>query len=294
MSGAAFKPCSCASCADQTDACNCGIKCTMVCQHKTVDPSLCGFQEYTSPSTPPKMYRRQTPSGSFTGCNMDTGCHTPGGGFSYSWHGSYQYDSSSCAETNGMVETFTGGVFTGSCSNGGSPVDSTPPKDFVPSNAGGAVPVVMPNSKTWSPSGCVGADTWSGTCTVILDDEDTEDDAEARASAADPFWAACSLCDASCTRYRIGTPRPPGTFTFTANLVQVQVAWTAIIGRSYKVTVKFYSRVLGSGGPFLFYGQTQITVVADMLSEVSPWIDVAYPGDGLEGLAGICTVEIIP
>lgn len=286
MSGTALKPCSCASCAAQTDACHCGIACSMVCQHKGADATLCGFQEYASPSVPPKMYRRQSIGGASSAQGYaNPGCHDASGPTTnFSWTGTYHFDAMSCAETNTQVEKINGVFY------------QTGPKDFQPSNSGNAVLTTDPTSKTWNyPGTCSDQNqTWTGQTTCILDDEDTEDDAEARAMADIMSWAACSACDATCTRYRIGTPRAAGEFFFSFNFVQTQISWTAVIGKTYKVTAKFYSRVLGSGGPFLFFGQEEVTVIADVVDETSPWIDVQYPGDGLEAIAGVCTVELIP
>jgi hypothetical protein len=131
----------------------------------------------------------------------------------------------------------------------------------------------------------------NGTILESLSDEDTEQDAIDRATAS-AAWAAClGGCTApGCTSFE--TLRGTGA-VFGFGIVRTKVTWAATIGTNYQVTIRFASRVLGTGGPFLFYGLTDVVVTADAISEETGWLD-APRAAGLEIIVAICSVVALP
>jgi len=130
----------------------------------------------------------------------------------------------------------------------------------------------------------------SGTVSEELSNEDTEQDAIDRATAA-AAWAPCAGgCTVGCTAFE--TLRGTGA-VFGFAIVRTRAAWTAVIGANYKVTIRFASRVLGTGGPFLFYALTETVVTADAINELTGWFDVPRE-PGLEVIAANCSIELLP
>lgn len=296
------KGCGC-DCAGATDPCNCSsIACALTCRRKAGTATLCGFSEYDSPTIPPKKYRKETLSGSFTGCNTGVaGCAAAVGGFEFAYSGAYEVDSATCAETNNQRQKFYGAASFGTCVVGAlisdTPTTETLAAGWVPAGSGcaGCTLTQTQASRTWTFGGptCCGTDIYEGTVQAILSEEDTEQDAETRAADAIGAWDGCSDCtDTTCTAFR--TTRGAGDFDFSFRRVETQVSFSATVGQVYKVTIKFYSRILGSGGPFLFYSAEEITLVADNAAETTDWVQVPDPGPGLEAIAGLCTVVLIP
>jgi hypothetical protein len=128
----------------------------------------------------------------------------------------------------------------------------------------------------------------NGTVTETLNAEDTEDDAEARAAAGESWDGTGADCS---VRTAFRSQRTTG-FTFGYRKTQVKVQWTAVIGQSYNVKVRFARRVLGSSGPFLFYALDERTITADAVSESTDWIDIPNEA-GWETLAANCTVTLV-
>jgi hypothetical protein len=179
----------------------------------------------------------------------------------------------------------------------GAPV-AWPFDGFTPGDAytGLAVGTVAPtNRQTLGTNVCV--DTvgdWSkanGTVTESLNDEDTEQDAIDRATAAAawvPCVGGCAL--PGCTSFE--TLRGTGA-TFGFGIVRTKAQWVAVLGANYKVTIRFASRVLGTGGPFLFFALTETVVTADTVNESTDWFDAPREA-GLEIIVANCSVELLP
>lgn len=71
--------------------------------------SLCGYSEYTSPSTPPKKYRTKTLSGNIVADKYsDGGCTLYQCTETLSYSGSCVYDANYCNLTSNATETVTG------------------------------------------------------------------------------------------------------------------------------------------------------------------------------------------
>jgi len=129
-----------------------------------------------------------------------------------------------------------------------------------------------------------------GTFSEVLTEEDTDADAEARAAAAVGDWSACLSGCAACSAFRVS--RGAGVFEFAFRQQRVKASWTAVPGNTYKVTVRFVRRVLGSAGPAVFYALEERTILADVEGEETDWIDVPSEA-GWETWAANCSVEDI-
>lgn len=82
------------------------------CKTRGGTASLCGYSEYTDPSTPPKKYRKRTLSGTAVGRIFDTaGCSDLNCTATDTWSGDCTYDSENCAivENGTFVRSATGG-----------------------------------------------------------------------------------------------------------------------------------------------------------------------------------------
>lgn len=130
-----------------------------------------------------------------------------------------------------------------------------------------------------------------GTVNEDLSSEDTDDDAYARAVAVATFGDCLLGCLMGCSAFR--SQRTTG-FSFGFSTVQTRVGWTATIGVTYKVTIRFARRILGSSGPYLFFSLIELTILADAVDELTDWQDVPNEEAGWDTVAANCSVEIVP
>jgi hypothetical protein len=132
---------------------------------------------------------------------------------------------------------------------------------------------------------------YNGRLNVSLDDEDTEQDAINRANALIGDWTA-GACDTTTTFI---TLRGPSTFVFGYRTVQTRatcgdITNPLIPGHTYKLTIHYTWRVLGTGGPFTDYGIDEITFTAAHPIETTAWVDVPME-DAKEIKSSSCTLE---
>jgi hypothetical protein len=389
---------------NQTRGCDCEVvPCALSCDKKESTATLCGFDEYTDPSSPPKKYRRKTTSGTLRRCTypFDADCSpTPGSAVDFFGSGAA---GSCCAGTDcatgsasarptsvnagaGTVTytctaaTLTHSVFNLGCGGsdsvavnivsadsldnhtiglGGTAVLSRSPTknpyrfaavihfSFGPyvGITGSEVYIDMRDvlatsledvwdrvdqynestclltqdedsvrqtgigdacpANAMNPDGEVNLDTFDGhldetlaketrvldadaTCsggviyegsrTEELSDEDTEDDAEARANADIETWSTSTLGCAEEGAFR--TLRGAGEFTFGYRAMKVRASIGTFedpveIGATYVVKIKFYRRVLVTGGPFIFFSVAEIEIVPDAApTDITDWVDI--------------------
>ncbi len=232
---------------------------------------LCGIEEYTSPSSPPKKYRTQTLSGSMTCCIRPGGCSggiTTNPAAQRAYSGTYVFNASTCAETNtqetdyGQVPTNPGGY---TCYSPSMSFDSTPGKNvtFDPPCTIGLTTVTTQTSQTYSGTGiCESSAVFqaiqTGQFKKELSNEDTEDDAIARLMAGAGFHA-CSGTPCCLAQWEARTTG----FCFAYQ----DAIWTITVeelvpGKTYKVPVDFYDRPFGSG-PYTKFEHRLVEGTAD-------------------------------
>ena len=291
------------------------IPSTIACQSKAGFAQLCGFGEFVV-SDPPKLYRSTTGDGQAYYCGYAAlGC---GGGVS----GTESWDAQALGTKS---YTFPGGVCTppdtsiphylnSSASGCGFDPSGTVDTSNLPGGTHPAAGTYNVNfwqeivtATTFSRAyndlyGCLGppgAFHAYGAYGQTLSDEDTDDDAQKRATDAISAWSFCTLgCGVSCSAFR--TDRTgTGATVFGFRAVQAKVSWADTAGpNSYKITTNFYRRLLGSSGPFLSFGidERTLTFEGTILapSEVTetPWIDVPNEA-GWETIAGNSVVQIL-
>lgn len=295
---------ACCECSQLT-GCDCEtlIPSTLSCENKAGSAILCGYPEWDSPSDPPKYYRRCTAAG---GTSWKSGCQAGCSDCAYiineSLSGEGLYNKLTCETTNDMILT--------SSLNGGesSVIGITPSYPVIESYGIGTVNIdnilssTVVQSAIGSPAcrdNTIGwAEILSTTGTKTLSDEDTDADAEARAAAAISTWTPCGDgCSSDCSAFR--TDRTgTGEAIFGFRIVHTKVHWTAAIGNnSYKVTTRFYRRLLGSTGPYLLLSLDERTInyfgLLVPTPAETPWIDVPNEA-GWETIAGGQTVELLP
>lgn len=274
---------------------------SLLVRSRTGTATLCGFSEYTSPSTPPKKYRRQTISGDWRNCdwnNADGGCI--GGADNRDtevYSGTYTYSPTTCATTNAQVSNYyADGTDDQACASAMPFVSSgTPAANFVPSflPAGHYTLTTAPTSNSWvydatcyNLGGGNGYRTISGTITATLDDEDTLVDAIARATPSS--WTAFTNNFAA-TIASIEV-RGAGDFTSAYTEVEAEVVVAGLtIGQSYDVEIYTETRIAGSSDPWVVGPTTVISFTAGAVTETLN--ATLYCGDGMEVRAtGAATV----
>ncbi len=163
----------------------------------------------------------------------------------------------------------------------------------------GADVVTTPTTRTTTGVGCLangdGTFTkYTGTIEEELSDEDTEEDAIERAVGGEGWVTPGDDC---LLHPAFKTLRGAGSFDFAFRHVQVRIKLMELAAStSYEVTVRFFRRVLGTTGPYLFYSAEVLTVMTDsnpLTDDFTPWIDVPNEA-GWETRAQTCSVELLP
>jgi hypothetical protein len=257
------------------------------CRSKGGTAQLCGRPEYTDPSTPPRMYRRQEWNGDLLSCRYEQpACSTPHPDFGPSkanYEGVQIFDAADCELVNdAWRDGYSGGP--GQCASASTLGSHTSLSAIVPTNLsnGGLTVGRISTTRTqikWGPSGAQACFEFfgsylsiSGSVTVALSEEDTEEDAIDRALAATEDWETGTCADHSSIR----EVRTSGfSFTYRKGQTRVVISAGLISGRSYEARVKIYQRVLGSGGGFTDSGGDLVAVfTADGVGYTSPWMDL--------------------
>lgn len=124
-----------------------------------------------------------------------------------------------------------------------------------------------------------------------LSQEDTEDDAVARA-VAPVAWSDEAVCTSPLAAFRTQRGASDVTFGFRETQVKATlgtIAHPLIIDHQYVCTIGYYRRALGSGGVWLWYADQEISVTADTTVEITDWFDVPNE-EGFETIPLTCDV----
>lgn len=274
--------------------CCCAGNCSLELQTKGATATMCGFEEYSSPSSPPRKYRTQTLSGSCSVCRGGRVCGGSGSGVqSESFSGTYKFDASSCGETNAQDNLFTNDDPDNNgdkaCGYTGSGTHFTPGASFGGPNTVGILSFSVssaPTSVQWNDTACnTGGYNAVSNVKKQLSDEDTIDSAIARANAGIGSWTPCSGGGSSCSAFKAA--RGSGVFSASYRSTQVRVTVTYLTpGTSYTVTIQLQRRVNGVGS-FSDYATLTVVFTASASSYTSSWIDVPVD-EGYEVAVSSC------
>lgn len=234
------------------------------CQSKSGSATLIGYSEFTTPSLPPKKYRRQESTGSETAWNY---------GANSSCSGTPVGTVGPCTFASwGQYDRVTGILSTGGSNSCGGPIPA------VHVTTCGRNVILTPTLLTAAPVfDCCsnGAGSYLKTqgdfAYNTLSDEDTEDDAIARAGGAYAAGEGFSGCESG-PAFR--SVRAVGQFTFSWREKRVRAAWAAAPTSSYTLTYTFGRRAIGSSGPYAAISQVVHVVTADEANETDAWVDV--------------------
>lgn len=275
-----------------TDPCCCPPpSCSLFWQVKGGTATLCGFSEFTTPSSPPKKYRKNTANGTATaiftggatGCSGGTPC-----GWTDTFSGTQAYDKTTCGVTGDTI-----GTRVGSCGNNTSastvnlcdfygPVgmSCSPARLLLTMTNDGACHTVGSDSVQYS----------SANATMTLSDEDTEDDAIARANAGIGSWTPCTpFSESDCSGFKV--LRGAGTFSMSYRSAQVQYQASGTIqGALYETTINLQRRLQGTSNPFLDFATITDEFTGPSGSTyLSAWFDIPTQS-GYEVAANVCSI----
>lgn len=230
---------------------------TMQCESQSGSATLCGYSEYTTPSVPPKKYRRRTLSGGSQAIlYSDAGCATPSCTSDYAFSGFCEYSADDCAIAPGgtLDVTASGGACGGNASYPQCDIGVT----YV---AGGDSEVLTPTTRGFTNDlvchpgvGLASFKRPSQTTALeTLSVEATEDEAIAR---------AVKTPGASCTAFK--ESRGAGDFTFLFRTVAITVnCFNLNIGTEYTVRVDVLEENYGGGSPVTTTRQYTFTATSE-------------------------------
>lgn len=287
----------CCACEQQVSPCACGGGCVLQCRSVSGVAELCGYNEFASPSVPPRRYRRAELTRDFEHAQWSgTTCEgTSSGGAVYTGGGANTIDAMTCAETRG--------AWTKSQLSGGPTAPTVPAA--TPVSCSPADTCEMTRTCTQTTLWEVGKDACCddpapgtnrradrGVRGWVLSEPDMDEDALARAVPQDANeWPVIDCAEAVSFR----TQRGAGQFAFTFRSVQVRAAISnPVAGGIYNITVYTVERPLASGAEWSDpepYAVLQVQ--ADDDPQTVDWTDwVELPTDaGVEIRTAHCTVE---
>jgi hypothetical protein len=243
----------------------CGVgTAVLACRTRSGSATLCGFDEYTSPSVPPLKYRKKTFSGGIQYCQRNGGaaCLAPNNGAeTWSYSGFCQYDPATCTlSTASAIYTKDTNYVPGTCGPGGTITHPAWTTCSIPSkldafDSGSATVALTPTTRTITGTGLcatVGGGFGyiaTGTSTETLSDLDTDEDAINRAAAAWSGWTNTgdgtggTCVPSTCCKASIQIRT---TFTFTYQAAQFRATLSGLAAlTTYILSVSIYRRLIG-------------------------------------------------
>jgi len=254
-----------ATTADVCSCCGTLTAVTLQCRNRGGTATICGYDEYGAPSSPPKKYARRTLDGVRTFCyHTDSGCtaiDTAAPGFNTVYAGYCEYEA--CAENN-VSGLRTLNSLDASCSPT-SPFNSDA-RCAILTSPNTVVENTSTTLRTYTDDSCLfeaSVSRWikrTGTQTETLSEEDTEQDALDRLLAGS--GGTWSTWDTSGSGGCSGPPYPcclarweerTSGFSFTYQEAQYRVTASGLNpSTSYSARVEIYRRTFGSGTYTLF------------------------------------------
>lgn len=239
----------------------CGPSCGGVqCQVRSGSgpATICGYSEFTLPSTPPKKYLLKTYSGGYsTTYYVGLACTMPIAGCDRGvYTGENTYDPSDCTLDEAATQSFETTGCIGACTPLGPPSISTAPANFGTGSSGAFAVVVTQTRQELNSSGVCGSVFVCGSSSNMavangvmeLTNEDTIYDAIDRVG----YDAYGPLGDCDTDTYSFITLRGAGEFTSSFQQAQAQTCCTGlVIGAAYEATMITEMRKTGSSDPWV-------------------------------------------
>jgi hypothetical protein len=258
------------------------------CSHRGGTASLCGFAEFTNPSTPPVYYLTATGSGSWRrtlysdgGCSIIAACD----GNDYS--GTLDYDPTTCILTDNGQRTILQGGCPPSITSVQPLLPAFPPSTFLFPNNGSFV--IESNQTVESGIGtdtCTVADgnpsdhaIITGSVTFTLSNPDTESNAINRLLAgSDGIWSTFvdSQSGGCCQAW--WESRSSDSFNYKEIRFNI-IGSGFTIGHIYMIPVEIYRSIYSSTPSFTLYSTRYYTISPDISGNIS-FIDTVPNTEG--------------
>jgi hypothetical protein len=275
-----------------------------------------GLEEYTSPSTPPKKYRKQTLSGAVPNCGYNgpnCSAAASNAGAEFTVGGETNFDASTGVETNTQYMDFRGsdGTPSPTCGIASSVLThsglSNPWTTPIPAAVSLASITTNQTQKRYdydghcSNSGAGVGYKYTGYHLGALSVEDTEDDAIGRANAGIGSWSSCTPFGDGhgCSTYKV--LRGAGAFSLGYRSLQIAVqSINCTPGVVYNTTINLQRRLQGTSDAFVdwitmsheFVGPAAV-YPATTSSYAGPWLSVPSTS-GYEVIANSCSIVAAP
>jgi hypothetical protein len=302
----------CCSCEELDDPCHCTEPISLACRHvagsytlaialscstRTGTATLCGHSEFTTPSTPPRKFRRKAASGTIVQClHSDASCVSPAASSRYVYAGTCDYDSTTCATANSLsvtqyngassctANTFVSTTALGCDFGDGTTASANCNRDTVVSSTNITV--------TCTAACCPGAGNLieTGGRTISLSNEDTE--AQARTRSSPSAWSAFTACGGlpCCEAY--ATDRGAGVFTLSYQDARLKTDYSGLgAGMSFALSVEVDYVPIG-GGTLADFTTLQAALVADGAGAGTHTFDMPTPPSGFSYFAVDYSVEL--
>jgi hypothetical protein len=255
----------CCDCSKQV-GCSCGPPtCELTCQSRTSPTgtaAFCGLAQFI-PTNPPEYFYMLTLGGSGqTVCYGNAGCTGATTPASWAYSGAVMINKNTCVQTSTGMLTVSGGggpyarndVSAADITAGSVSFSAT---DQYTATTHQVVVAANPCVCNASGFACCPAPS-NGDWESELGDQETYDDAIARAVAGQP-WSAPGDCQKNSS---VTTELDEaGQRIFAFQQAQVQAVVTdPIPGHTYQVTILLLERSVGTDTPLVPYGQLEVTV----------------------------------
>ena len=251
------------------------------CKKRSGTATLCGHSEFAQAtggvSSPPKKYRKKVANGIMEDCAWGglICSGAPAYGAKYVYSGECSYSQSTCAIANSLKYTeyndpgCPATLLTVEAARECTWGDTTNPSssDCLMTIAVSKTRVDRSGTNTCCDRGSGRATRRTGSMYWELSEEDTELDAEARATGAWSAWAKPESCVDCCTAFR--TARTTG-FSFPFQAAKFRLGITdGIKAHSYQVAVDYERREIGASA-WVVVATEYFTVVSQPQPVIDP------------------------
>ncbi len=265
------------------------VDCSLLFQYKESIATLCGYSEWTGfASVPPKKFLVLNQGGHFRFLQFTSlACSVSGGpDIVCNWSGVCSYNPAGCVLTAGGIQNCGGGDASNCGNLGGDFTPGSPDTNTTSTNLDAKVTGAC---RVGGPSGFgkyTEADQYAH-----LSNEDTEDDAIARANAIIGSWTTCS--SAPCTAYKEARGAGDFTLAYRNQQLRIYIPSGGAVGINYEARINLRRRLYGTTDAFVDWAYIQDTFTGTGgTPHTGPWYNMPVQS-GYEVEANVCVVGII-